>query len=366
MITRYSLQVLHDAMRLILIAALLSSSVTWADESTDLNALQQTVDQLERELRATQEAMRVIQQTQQQSSRSPLSGSGRVEPLTSRLFPSSLNTQRPMLGVVLSPASDAKGIRLAAVTADGPADQAGLQVGDRLTAINGTPLTSLTGISTLFETMAQSESGDQCELDFVRDNEPMNTLVTLTLMTPSVGLLDGKIRPLVYRPETDSFASGFNVVPDESLKQLEGLLSRFEPMNIDVLRSSGGRGSPFPDTFRFVRPVTGLELKALNEGLAAYFHTTDGVLVLSSERNQSPLKAGDVVMTVDGEPVSTPYQLLERLSRTDAGETVKLTLMRHAQPMTILIDRLSLGNREASVYSWPFSTESEPDNKESK
>lgn len=349
----------RDSTLWMALVLLLAVNPGWTSESTELDELQRTVERLEQALEATRDQVEALSQSRELGHRLP-------EPGTRNLFADTLSHKRPMLGVVLSSDDSGTGIRLAAVTPGGPAERAGLQAGDRLTAINGTMLDSDSGIATLHSILDQSHAEDRCSIDFIRDGEPMSTEVTLELMTPGFGLLDGRIKPLVFGPDRDSFAYGFQMGPNESLKQLEGLLNRFEPMDLDQLRQGSGRGDLFPKGFRFTRPITGLELKALNQDLAAYFHTTDGVLVLASERPDSPIKAGDVIREIDGEPVTTPYEVLEHLNRVDPGETAQLSLIRHAVPMTIQIEGLSLADRLGQGYSWQFETHSEPDSKASK
>ncbi|MDQ1721595.1 MAG: hypothetical protein QOI26_1329 [Pseudonocardiales bacterium] len=81
------------------------------------------------------------------------------------------------LGVQLSPASQAAGATIAGVVSGSAADKAGLQAGDTVTAVGGTPIASASGLSSV---MAGHKPGDQVRLSYT-DSAGQSHSVTVTL-----------------------------------------------------------------------------------------------------------------------------------------------------------------------------------------
>jgi putative serine protease PepD len=68
------------------------------------------------------------------------------------------------------------GLFVQSVVSGGPAQQAGLRVGDVITAVNGNPATD---IDVLTAIQVTSKAGDEVKVDYVRDGAPHTTTVTL-------------------------------------------------------------------------------------------------------------------------------------------------------------------------------------------
>ena len=79
-----------------------------------------------------------------------------------------------------------------------------------------------------------------------------------------------------------------------------------------------------------------LELAPVNPQLGSYFGTTEGVLVVDVQ-NPAPLglKAGDVVLSVDGRKVSSPGQLMRILGSYESDEPVGLEVMRQKKRVAL-------------------------------
>jgi PDZ domain-containing secreted protein len=81
-----------------------------------------------------------------------------------------------------------------------------------------------------------------------------------------------------------------------------------------------------------------LELVKLNPELGDYFGTTDGLLVIRAPDDSAlPLKGGDVILSVDGRPATSQAQLMRILRSYDAGEEVKLDIMRQKRHTTLSV-----------------------------
>jgi S1-C subfamily serine protease len=70
--------------------------------------------------------------------------------------------------------------------------------------------------------------------------------------------------------------------------------------------------------------------------LGDYFGTTDGLLVIRAPEDSAlQLKGGDVILSVDGRPVTSQVQLMRVLRSYDPGEDVKLDIMRQKRRTTL-------------------------------
>jgi len=104
----------------------------------------------------------------------------------------------------------------------------------------------------------------------------------------------------------------------------------------DVLEWFGerGDGNMF---FSMGRGRLGVTVQDLTPDLAGYFGVKDGLLV-NSVQTESPaakagIKAGDVITTVDGKPVTTPDELVRDLADKSGEVTVGLT--RDKKPLSL-------------------------------
>ena len=87
--------------------------------------------------------------------------------------------------------------------------------------------------------------------------------------------------------------------------------------------------------FAVGRPcVAGLELTGLNEGLAEYFEAEEGnVLVYDAEPDNSlGLRAGDVILAVDGRDVRDADHARRIIGSYEAEEELNLSVLRRGQP----------------------------------
>ena len=74
----------------------------------------------------------------------------------------------------------------------------------------------------------------------------------------------------------------------------------------------------------------------MNADLGWYFGTSQGVMVVRVPENSSlGVKAGDVVLSIDGRSESGPASLLRILRSYEPGESFKLEVMRQKQRQTV-------------------------------
>ena len=93
--------------------------------------------------------------------------------------------------------------------------------------------------------------------------------------------------------------------------------------------------------------IAGAEFEEMNDGLASYFGTSDGLLVLrvapETPAARAGLQAGDVVLSVDGEPVTEVSQLRARMLRAPQQNdgALRLEILRRGARHTLELDRTS-------------------------
>jgi S1-C subfamily serine protease len=205
---------------------------------------------------------------------------------------------RPRIGVTVATDSDrdAAGARIESVTPDGPAHKAGLRDGDVITRFGETSLRGESAGRQLVELAQALEPGDTVRVEYRRGNDRRNaTIVAQELSGNYV----------------------FQTMPRGRIEQLmpalEGLRNTF--------------------TFYGSR---GLELAELNEGLGEYFGTSKGVLVLKPPADSTlPLRAGDVILSIDGREPQSVSHAMRIMSSYAPGESVRFEVMRQKRSSTV-------------------------------
>jgi S1-C subfamily serine protease len=88
------------------------------------------------------------------------------------------------------------------------------------------------------------------------------------------------------------------------------------------------------------RPRLGIQVVELTDQLARYFKVEDGVLISSvgsgSAAEKAGLRAGDVILKIDGTVVGSSRELVRRVTRSDAKEMV-VTVHRDGQTMDVRV-----------------------------
>ncbi len=252
------------------------------------------------------------------------------------------STNRAQLGVFVqteaNPATDDIGALLQSVNEGGAADEAGLQDGDIVTSFDGERLTGRYPAAgrneseparKLIDLIAEKEPGDEVTVEYRRDGQTQSTVVTLS------------------EPEgwfTSFGRSGFGVVrpPRVSLAPLP---------DVRVFGNAGDRG--FQVFSLLSDPWSDIELVSLSEDLGRYFGTTEGLLVIAPpEDGEMDLRAGDVILNIDGRDARTPSRALRILRSYEEGETINLEVMRDRNRITV---SYTIPEREDHVlrrYDW--------------
>jgi S1-C subfamily serine protease len=239
------------------------------------------------------------------------------------------SSDRPRIGVMLQSRADKEtdrlGAKIAEVTPDGPADKAGLKAGDIITRFNGVALGGIAGdddesgpAAKLVELARKLSKGDTVEVEYRRGND------------------NGKLK-LVAQELPETAMRRFSVMPDmpEGMPRM-GQMRRMPFMGDD------GPGLPMrPGEMGSVRIFMDhdggdLNLTDLNPGLGEYFGAKSGVLVLETPKDSTiPLKAGDVIVSIDGRAPTSEAHARRILGSYEAGETAKVEVLRKQKKLTL-------------------------------
>ena len=253
--------------------------------------------------------------------------------------------RKPVIGVVLAP-DDNAGVRIAGVTPDSAAADAGMKSGDRIVAIDGTTIVGAAPevrLDVAREALGKHGEKSEIKLRVVRDGQEQ-----VIELTPRAG-----DRLMFYGPEADIDLQDADAaraaMPAAREARLQAMQARTEAMSAarearrvaaiapDVRReivlmqpgnsACKGEHCRFPviaDALRW----NGLNLASVDGGLGRYFGADDGVLVVSTGPELQNLQAGDVIRSVDGKAVKSPRDVMDALRGRDAGSKVAVAYLR--------------------------------------
>jgi S1-C subfamily serine protease len=283
---------------------------------------------------------------------------------------------RPYLGVSLEAVDD--GVSIAAVSEGSPADEAGLQAGDIITAVNGEAVEEPADVASAIREM---EIGDTVTLTITRDGESQDVEVTLDSMMSQMRTILGDV--VVYdgenwqvlslsedNPLAEAGVQAGDVITaidgniydprglDEYLEGLEDdatvtltIEHDGETQDITVNASDlemlnafgfdfGLRGEGFPG-FRFDGPRGRFDIMpgtTVRLGVG-YEDQENGALITEviedSPAEEAGLQVNDLVTAVEGDPVDAARTLRERLYAYDPGDTITLDVLRDGESISI-------------------------------
>lgn len=192
---------------------------------------------------------------------------------------------------------DETGVELTVVEQDGPADKAGLKVGDVVVRYNGQ---RLDGNEQQFAKLVrETPPGREVKLDIVRGGAMQTVMVHVAMRkTPRIEWGD-------------------------------------PPTNMDI---------HMPDMPRAMMPlrgsVLGIEAESIDGQLAQYFGVKDGILVRSVSRGSAAekagIRAGDVIIKIEDTHVATQADISSRL-RMLRGKSAPVVLMRDHKELTVTV-----------------------------
>jgi serine protease Do len=207
----------------------------------------------------------------------------------------------------------AGGVYIEDVREDSPASRAGFREGDIVVEFDGERVRSMRQFTRLVQ---ETPSGREVPAVVMRDG----SRTTLSVTPDAAGgwhLFDGHegfvLRPPVAPPAPAAPAPPSPPAALEMWPRLERFFS------------TSGR--------------LGVTVDAMPDQLAEYFGTQDGVLVTSVAENSAAqkagLKAGDVIVTINGTVVNSPSELSRRAQRLEDGDEFTLEVVRGKQKQTL-------------------------------
>jgi len=266
---------------------------------------------------------------------------------------------------------DETGARVVGVLRNGPAWEAGLREGDIVVSIDGQRLVNRLDDASeerfdpdesypaqrLLAMAAELEPEQKVEVEYVRDGERYTTEVVTEEATgsfyfsgdtPNVSFFmdrDGEGRVLFeeqVRDVTDrarEIAELARRQSQESRERSFGILSRLgedrTAFRLDRTWEcpSGGHSFVSDEGGCMLRT----EIRQIGESLGAYFEVDGGGLLVmeAAEENFLGLRAGDVIVEIDGREVSDFRRLTRLVNAYDPGETLKLTVIRDGSRTTL-------------------------------
>jgi len=223
---------------------------------------------------------------------------------------------KPRLGVTIG-GNDSdgpvKGVSIIGVTPGTAAADAGLRAGDVITSINGESLGAPSreaATAGLLDFMEGVTNGDTLELGYLRDGKTGEVEVEIKPFEPQVFAFAGDGRG--FRVPGGPHIEAFPSAPDG-------------PRAMTFFWGSDGWGD--------------MELVELNEGLGRYFGTDEGLLVvIAPESAALQLEDGDVIQKIDGREPTSVRHALRILGSYQAGETLKLEIMRDKKHRTLDVE----------------------------
>ncbi len=225
------------------------------------------------------------------------------------------------------------GIEVLGVRPNSPADEAGLREGDYILSYRGEEVQGVAHFSRLVN---ETRAGRQVELGVVRDGDRMSITVEVGLRPANRTMEDAVER--------------IGSLPEELAERLRG--AQFK------LRLEGRLDEDLADKFdahlnlprvhvNTWSRLLGAELEDIEGPFARFLGVREGVLV-REVREGSPtaatLRAGDVIVGLNGQPVSRASRLVRTLSSLD-GDEVELEITRERTSTTV---EVQLRKRDAA------------------
>ncbi len=233
---------------------------------------------------------------------------------------------RPRIGVMVdinaSAANNKLGATIKSVTAEGPAAKAGLEAGDIITKFGGTSLGGSAPGEKLVELAQALSPGDTVKVEYRRGTANR----TATVIAADLG---GAMYSWRSGPGGD-----YSVQMAPLMKERARAMADRELAFVDMNRALGEMGNNF--SVRFGGGTFGLDMAEMNAGLGEYFGTSKGVLILENPSDSTmPLKAGDVILAIDGRTPADVGQARRILGSYDSGDVAKFEIMRMKKKTTV-------------------------------
>lgn len=226
---------------------------------------------------------------------------------------------------------NSRGVRVAAVFPDSPADLAGVKPSDVLLSISGRELIT---VADLTNTLRRLPADGEVTLKILRGGERKPLLLQAKLVPAPAVESRQQVVALTERMESlEASASGMPT-GDPQRQTLESKA-------VTMRQILSGITNAAPPEIR-LRVMYGLEVQPLSPQLAKFFGAPSGVLVStvaqSGKGGQSGLQSGDVIVKVGEQPVADTASLTQALG--DVKEDgIEVLVLREQSPVKLSLRR---------------------------
>jgi serine protease Do len=211
--------------------------------------------------------------------------------------------------------SEVRGVIVEKVLEDSPAAKAGIVKGDVILKFEGESVTSVRKLQRLVGEVAPDQTAS---LTILRDGSEIQLAV------------------VVGQREQPLFANGvigLDSLPEIRIPEIPGIDLRIPRIGQGEVRTYSSRASG--------RQI-GVSVSPLTKQLSSFFGVSGGKgLLISEVREDSPaskagVRAGDVIVSVDGIDVKENIDLIRAINRNKESQ-ITLTLVRDKKPVTIVV-----------------------------
>ena len=197
------------------------------------------------------------------------------------------------------------GVEIKRVDDDSPASKAGLRENDVILEVNGKPMEE---VEQFVRPIAEGSAGTKIKFTVWRNNAKMTVVATLD-----------------SRPAGPAY-----MIPDDVM-----------PPFPDVPLTRNGQLSALMGQSQLV----GFEGETLTDQLAQFFGVKEGVLVRTVDprtpAEKAGLRAGDVVVKVNGTPVTSPREI-SGIVNSSRRKNLSFTVVRNKKEVTLEVELASL------------------------
>lgn len=218
---------------------------------------------------------------------------------------------------------EVRGVAVEKVLDNSPAKQAGLQDGDVIVKFNGE---EITGYRKLTRLISETSPDHQAKLTIVRGGSEREVTVTM-----------GKHQMPQF--EMGNFAMAAPMVESFERIRPDIRIGEFPRGEGDIFVWEGGSGNNF--VFGSTRQI-GVNVSSLTKQLGDYFGVAEGKGILINNVNENSaadkagLKAGDVIIEIEGKAISNTMDLIRGINEKKEGE-VSLTILRNKNRQTVKV-----------------------------
>jgi len=247
---------------------------------------------------------------------------------------------------------DGEGVMINKVVDEGPAAEAGLEDGDVILKFNGQ---TISDYADLTKAVRATSPGDMVDVQILHNGTRQTARIEMGQSDQrqynySVHTGDGE-------PQVEFFGEGgdHDVFVMSGGQHSRSWTDEDGHRKVIVVSGDGHGDTWFGDddgeleivledfAFGADRGFMGVELDDLNEQLGEYFGVDDGDgALISKVRDDSPaaeagLKAGDVIVGVNGDAVDDADEVHEAMAATEPGQEIEIKVVRKGQNKTLKV-----------------------------